>query len=114
MRDLEYMIYRTICSNMILHSGVGVRNSNFTQRRVPGESFRVKENFQVHHIVNDNLDFSLVEVWKVPTMRLTVKSVGSDVSQLRVQPTTLLKRPASNLAKPLTALIAVALVGLLI
>lgn len=44
---------------------------------------------------------------------LTWKSVGSDVSQLRVQPTTGLKRAASMLAKLLTAFIAVWLVGFL-
>lgn len=64
-------------------------------------------NLDIHHVVNDDLCCKSAFVKAAIQQFLTSKSVGSEVSQLRVQPTTGLNRAAKSAAKAFTALTAV-------
>lgn len=78
---------------------------------VSGQVFRLEQDFQVHHVVDDNL-LLLRKALLRGISRRTSKT-GSGESQLRVQPTMGLKRPARSLANALTASIAVEFSGFL-
>ena len=95
---------------MILHSLVSVRHRNLAQCVVSCEIGRREQDFQVHHIVYDDLGdckefinvLSIIIDEKGGIGR-TWKSVGSDESQLRVHPTMGLYLAASAFAKLFTA-----------
>jgi hypothetical protein len=106
---------RTVTSNVILYRGIGVCLGNLSKCRISCEVCRVEEDLEVHHVVNDDLNAKESSKFPRPisSYQRTWKSVGSEVSQLRVQPTTGLNRAASIVANRLIAFIAVWLVGLL-
>lgn len=109
MIGIEVRKLITISSDLIVNCFICMRNCYLTQRVIPGKVGRNEEDIKVHHIVDDDLYqgslFSLI--LQRCFERITVKSVGSDVSQLRVHPTVGLNRAARSLAKALTPSIAV-------
>lgn len=73
----------------------------------------MEQNLKIHHIIDDNLADSYAPLSLLGNENLTVKSVGSAVSQLRVHPTIGLNRLARSVANWFTASIAVWLLGFL-
>lgn len=40
---------------MIFHRGIRMSGGDFSECGIPSQVSRVKENFEVHHVVNDDL-----------------------------------------------------------
>jgi hypothetical protein len=85
-----------------------MRYGNIAQCRVTCETINNPKNFEIHHVVDDDLKRGVISVAaNFFLVERTVKSVGSEVSQLRVHPTVGLNLAARSAANALTAVRAV-------
>ena len=102
---MNYMPGAPIWPDVILHGGIRMRSSDCAKCIVPSQVSRLEQHFEIHHVVDDDLENNR-HLRNFRSMRRTWKS-GSGESQLLVHPTMALKRFASNVAKLFTAVIAV-------
>lgn len=92
---------------MVDRGGIRVGSTNRPKSIIAGKISGMEQNFEIHHIVDNDLDSMRHDVkYFQQDIILTWKS-GSGASQLLVHPTMGSKRFASSLAKLFIAVIAV-------